>query len=114
MMEKMRMELQQSFEQQLKQLELKMESNTMQLFQDFGQRFQKVLQKIDDLVDDRNEMKTMLDDKMQQILTTLQHKMTGDITLTMGNTPRRPHKTLHATPSPDIHPDHMNIDQANG
>jgi hypothetical protein len=113
MMENMRTELQQSFEQQIKQLELRMESNNMQLFQDFGQRFQMVMQKIDDLVVDRNEMKTMVEDKMQQILLAIQHKTTGDITPTMGNTPSRPQKTLRATPSPDTNPDHMNIDHDN-
>ena len=111
MMEKMRMELQQSFEHQIKQLELKMESNNTQMFHDFSQRFQMVMQKIVDLVVDWNEMKTMVEDKMQQILTAIQQKTPGDITPTMGNTPRRPQKTLRATPSPESKPDHMNIDQ---
>ena len=88
MMEKMRMELQQSFEQQIKQLELQIESNNMQLFQDFGQQFWMVMQKFDDLVADWNEMKMMVEDKMEQILMAIHHKMTGDITPTMGNTPR--------------------------
>ena len=55
----------------------------------------------------------MVEDKMQQILIAIQHKMPGDITPTMGNIPRQPHKTLHTTPSPDTNPDHMNINQAN-
>ena len=65
-----------------------MESNNMQLFQDFGQQFQMAMQKIDDLVVDWNEMKTMVEDKMQQILIAIQYKTPGNITLTMGNTPR--------------------------
>ena len=65
-----------------------MESNNMQLFQDFGQQFQMVMQKIDDLVVDQNEMKMMVEDKMQQILMAIQHKTPGNITPTMGNTPR--------------------------
>ena len=107
------MELQQSFEKQIQQLELCMESNNIQLFQDFGQRFQMVMQKFDDLVADRNEMKMMAEDKMEQILMAIHHKPTGNITPTMGNTSKQPHKTLRATPSPNTNPDHMNIDHDN-
>ena len=88
MIEKMRSDLQQSFEQQIEQLELQMESNSMQLFQDFNQRFQVVMQKFDDLVTDWNEMKMMVEDKMEQILMAIHHQATGDITPTMGNTPK--------------------------
>ena len=47
-----------------------------------------VMQKVDDLVADQNEMKIMVEDKMEQILMAIQHKTTGNITPTMGNTPR--------------------------
>ena len=38
-MEQMQNQLQKTFEQQLQQLELKMELNTKQMFHDFGQHF---------------------------------------------------------------------------
>ena len=49
------------FKQQLIQLELKMDSNTKQLFQDFDHCFQLVMQKIEDLVVNQNEMNIMIE-----------------------------------------------------
>ena len=110
-MEQMRQQLMDAFEKQLKQLELKMETNVTQMFNDFGQWFQIVMKKLEDLADEREEIKDMIDDQMQQILTAVHNTSTGDITPTIRNTPRRPSKMSHMTPSPDPSMDPMNIDQ---
>ena len=116
-MAQMKHQLQLDFERQLQQLELKMEQNATKLFQDFGQRFQVVMEKIEELVVDRTELKAMLDDKLSYIIQALTNKQDGDITPTNGNTPSRPHKVLRATPSPNTNMEKMNIDpipQADG
>ena len=116
-MEQMRQELMQTFKQQLKQLELKMEMNVMQMFNYFGQRFQIVMQKLEELVDEREEIKSLINVKMTQILKAVQHPNSGDITPTIGNTPHRPHKISCTTPSPDPRSKPMSIDhptQADG
>ena len=116
-MEQMRQQLMQTFKQQLKQLKLKMEMNAMQMFNDFGQQFQVVMQKLEELVDECEEIKSMIEDKMTQILKAIQHTASGDITPTISNTPHRPQKISCAMPSPDPRPQPMSIDhptQANG
>ena len=85
-------ELTQTFEQQNKQLELKMETNATQMFNNFGQRFQVVIQKLKELVVEHEEIKSMIKDKMTQILKAIQHPTSGDITPTIGNTPHWPQK----------------------
>ena len=99
-MECMRNQLTSQFEQQLKQLELKMDLNTKQMFQDFDQRFQMVIQKIEDLVVDRNEMNTMIEMRMNQILQAITGNTSGDITPTFSNTPQCPPKTSRPTMNP--------------
>ena len=56
-MEQMKQQLQLNFKRQIQQLELKMETNAKQLFQDFGQCFQVVMDKIEELVLDRTELR---------------------------------------------------------
>ena len=106
-----------TFEQQLKQLELKMEMNIMQMFNDFGQRFQIVMKKLEELVDECMETKSMIDDRMTQNLMAIHNTSSGNITPTIGNTPHWPQKMSRATPSPDPRPEPMSIDhpiQADG
>ena len=86
-MEQMQQQLQHMFKQQLQQLELKMEMNVQQLFNDFGQCFQVIMQKIQGLVIDHTEMKAMIEDKMSQLLQAIQNKNSSNTTLTIGNTP---------------------------
>ena len=112
-MDNMRNQLTRQFEQQLKQLELKMDTNSKQLFYDFDKRFQMVMNKIETLVVDRNEMNTMIEEQMTQILQAINGTNSGDITPTIGNTPRRPTKMSRATPSPDPRLEPMNIDHPN-
>ena len=99
-----------AFEKQLKQLELKMEMNMTQSFNNFGQRFQIVMKKLEDLADKREEIKSMIDDRMTQILKAVQNTSSGDTTPTIGNTPHWPTKMSCATPSPDPRPEPMSID----
>ena len=61
-------EFQKSFENQLQQLELRMELNTKQMFNKFSQCLQMVMTKIEELMDDRNDMKHMLDEQILKIL----------------------------------------------
>ena len=100
-MEHMLNQLQKTFESQLQQLELKIESNAKQLFNDFRQCFQVVMQKIEELVVDQTEMKAMIKDKMSQLLQAIQTKSSGNTTPMIGNTPQHPNKTLCAMPSPE-------------
>ena len=116
-MENLRDQLTWQFEQQLTQLELKMNTNNKQLFYDFDQRFQMVMNKIETLVVDRNEMNTMIKERMNQILQAINGNNSGDTTPTISNTPTRPHKMACPTPSPAPTTTPMNIDQttqANG
>ena len=113
----MKNQLQLNFENQLKQLELKMEMNANQLFQDFGQCFQVVMDKIEELVLDHMELKAMIEDKLFHILQAINSKQARNITPTTGNTPHHPHKVLCTMPSPDpnMTPMHINhIQQADG
>ena len=113
----MRQQLTEAFKKQLKQLELKMEMNVTQMFNDFGQRFQIVMKKLEDLADEHEEIKSMIDDRMTQILKAVQNTSSGNTTPTIGNTPHRPMKMSCATPSPDPRPEPMSINhpiQANG
>ena len=106
-----------AFEKQLKQLELKMEMNVTQMFNDFGQRFQIVMKKLEDLADEREEIKSMIDNRMTQILMAVQNTSSGDTTPTISNTPHWSTKMSRATPSPDPQPEPMSIDhpiQADG
>ena len=112
-MEQMWQQLQQTFEQQLKQLELKMEMNVTQMFNDFGQRFQVVMQKLKESVDERAVIKSMIEDKMTQILKAVQPTTSGNITPTIGNTPHQPQKISRAMPSPDPRPEPMSINHLN-
>ena len=102
-MEQMKNQLQLNFENQIKQLELKMETNANQLFQDFGQCFQVVMEKIEELVLDCMELKAMIEEKMSHILQAINNKQAGDVTPTTGNTSRHPHKVLCTMPSPTQH-----------
>ena len=113
----MRQQLMEVFEKQLQQLELKMEMNITQMFNDFGQRFQIVMKKLEGLVEERKAIKDMIDNWMTQILKAVCTPSSGDSTPTTGNTPHRPMKMSCATPSPDPKPEPMSIDhlnQANG
>ena len=112
-MEQMRQQLMDAFEKQLKQLELKIGTNVMQMFNDFGQRFQIVMKKLEDLADECEEIKAMIDDQMTQVLMAVCTTSSGDTTPTIGNTPCRPTKMSHATPSPDPRPEPMSINQPN-
>ena len=103
-MDNMRDQLTWQFEQQLTQLELKMNTNNKQLFY-------KVMNKIENLIVDRNEMNTMIGERMNQILQAINGNNSGDNTPTIGNTPTRPHKTACPTPSPAPTTTPMNIDQ---
>ena len=80
-MEGIQNQLQKTFEQQIQQLELKMELNAKQMFHDFGQCFQVVMQKIEELVVDQTEMKAMSKDGMTQILQAIQTKSSRVIPL---------------------------------
>ena len=94
-----------------------METNANQLFHDFGQCFQVVMDKIEELVLDCTEHKAVIEDKMSHILQAIHNKQASDITPTTGNTPHRPNKVLRATPSPDTNMATMHINpiqQANG
>ena len=103
-MNNMRDQLTQQFEQQLTQLELKMNTNNKQLFYDFDQRFQMVMNKIKNLIIDRNKMNTMIEERMNQILQAINGNNSGDNTPTIGNTPTRPtrwhvpHRARHLPP----------------
>jgi hypothetical protein len=108
-MEQMRQQLTDAFEKQLKQLELKMETNMTQMLNDFGKRFQIVMTKLEESVDEREEIKNM----MKQILMAVRPTSSGDITPTIGNTPRRPTKMSRAMPSSDPRLEPMNIDHPN-
>ena len=112
-MEQMRQQLMDTFDKQLKQLELKMETNVTQMFNDFGKRFQIVMKKLEDLADKREEIKAMIDDQMTQILKAVCTTSSGDSTPTIGNTPCWPMKMSRATPSPDPRMEPMNIDHPN-
>ena len=79
-MDNMRDQLTWQFEQQLKQLELKMDSNSKQLFQDFDQRFQLVMHKIEELVVNCNKMNIMIEARMTQILQAINGTNSGDTT----------------------------------
>ena len=87
------------------------------MFNDFGQRFQIVMKKLEDLADKREEIKAMIDDRMTWILKAIRNTSSGDITPTIGNIPQWPMKISCPTPSPDPRPEPMSIDhpiQANG
>ena len=72
--------------------DVKVETNAMQMFNNFGQRFQVVMQKLEELVVECKEIKSMIKDKMTQILKAIQHPTSGDINPTIGNTPHQPQK----------------------
>ena len=114
----MRQQLTDTFKKQLKQLELKMETNMTQMFNNFGQRFQIVMKKLEDLADEHEEIKAMINNQMIQILKAVCTMSSGNTTpTTIGNTPCWPTKMSHATPSPDPRPEPMSINhpnQANG
>ena len=61
-MDSMHNQLTRQFEQQMKQLELKMDTNSKQLFYDFDQQFQLVMHKIEALIIDHNEMNNMIEE----------------------------------------------------
>ena len=105
-MEQMGQKLTQTFKQQIKQLELKMEANVMQMFNDFRQRFQVVMQKLEELVVECEEIKSMIEDMMNQILKAVQHPTSDDITPTIGNTPHWPKRYHEQRPAliPDRNP----------
>ena len=111
-MDNMRDQLTQQFEQQLKQLELKMDTNSKQLFYDFDQRFQMVMNKMEALVIDHNEMNTMIEERMNQILQAINGTNSGDITPTISNTQQHPHKMACPTLSPAPTTTAMNINQS--
>ena len=109
----MRQQLMETFKKQLKQLELKMEMNVTQMFNDFGQRFQIIRKKLEDLADKCEEIKSMINDQMTQILKAVHNTSSGDTTPTIGNTPYWPMKMSHATPSHVPRPEPMSINHPN-
>ena len=75
------------------------------------------MKKLEDLADEHEEIKSMINDKMTQILKAVQNTSSGNTTPTIGNSPHRPTEMSCTTPSPDPRPEPMSIDhpiQADG
>ena len=83
------------------------------MFNDFGQQFQIVMKKLEDLADEHEEIKAMIDDQMTQILMAVCTTSSGDTTPTIGNTPHWPMKMSCTTPSPDPRMEPISIDHPN-
>ena len=112
-MEQMHAQLQKNFEQQIQQLKLKMESNTKQMVYDFGQWFQMVMQKIEELVVDRTKMQAMMKRKCKSFYRLF--KLTR-LVIPLPWLVIHPNvlTRLCVTPSHDPHTEPMYIDQADG